>query len=74
MSDVALAYPPELFAHYRIQSADKLCEKLDRSSREFSWNERIPELDVWEPNKINALAKNKRKPIIINIALVVFIF
>lgn len=53
VQDVALNYPPELFAAHKITNATQLCEKLARFSRDFSWNASIPELDTWQPGQIN---------------------
>ncbi len=53
VKDCALEYPVELFQEHAIRSADDLLERLSRFGRQYSWNEKLPELDGWQPDVIN---------------------
>ncbi len=53
VSDNALNYPIALFEKHKIRTAKELVDRLRRYSKEYSWNELIPELDQWQPHFIN---------------------
>lgn len=53
VSDTAMGYDPKIFTLHKITNAKSLEEKFARFSREYSWNEKIPELDPWQPNIVN---------------------
>lgn len=55
VNDVALNYPLELFAIHRISDTHQLVEKLARFNRAYSWHTVAPELDAWQPQRINAV-------------------
>jgi len=53
VSDIALNYPPILFAARRIRGAAELLDRLERSDRAYSWYKAVPELDPWHPDSVN---------------------
>jgi serine/threonine protein kinase len=53
--DVALEYPPEIFARHRIKTAVELAERLERFSPKYSRSHLAPELDSWQPDVINSV-------------------
>jgi HD superfamily phosphohydrolase/serine/threonine protein kinase len=56
VTDSALGYPIGLFIARRITTASELTARLNRFSREYSWNHMAPELDAWQPELINSVA------------------
>jgi serine/threonine protein kinase len=54
VDDVALKYPPALFAMHRIRTTAELVNRLARFSREYSWNGLTPELDTSLPDVVNS--------------------
>ena len=53
VTDAASDYPVSLFSIHKITSAEELVERLKRFSREYSWNAKVPELDISCTNRIN---------------------
>lgn len=53
VSDTAMEYPVSFFESHKIKTASELVERLNRHSREYSWNEVVPELDSWNSDSIN---------------------
>lgn len=58
VNDLALGYPRELWSKHKITSADELLMRLRRFTREFSWNHITPELDAWQPRKLNCVVQS----------------
>ncbi|MHA1951353.1 MAG: protein kinase domain-containing protein [Candidatus Thorarchaeota archaeon] len=56
VNDLALHYPLQLWAKHKITSMEELLYRLKRFTREFSWNDVAPELDTWQPRRVNCVA------------------
>lgn len=56
VSDLALDYSRDLWKRHKITSASELLSRLSRFSREYSWNDIAPELDIWQPHTVNCVA------------------
>ena len=53
VGDVTLECRTDVFARHKLKSANALTERLERFDRDYGWQGRIPELDVWQPEYVN---------------------
>ena len=51
--DDALNYPIQFYQDQKIRTSEELVDRLNRFSREYSWNAAIPELDSWQKRTLN---------------------
>lgn len=52
-ADVALEYPPHIFALHRITGANELLNRLNRFTQRYAW-EGARELEPWQPDIVNS--------------------